>query len=85
MRQYHYTIKDRMGIHTRPAGLFVNEANKYESKIIVMANGKTTHGQNLTEIMDLDVESADQIDIEIDGPDEDAAFDRIKSFFEDNY
>ncbi|MDE6970182.1 MAG: HPr family phosphocarrier protein [Eubacterium sp.] len=85
MRQYHYTIKDRMGIHTRPAGLFVNEANKYESKIIVMANGKTAHGQNLTEIMDLDVESADQIDIEIDGPDEDAAFDRIKSFFEDNY
>ena len=84
MRQYHYTIKDRMGIHTRPAGLFVNEANKYESKIIVMANGKTAHGQNLTEIMDLDVESADQIDIEIDGPDEDAAIAAMENFFREN-
>lgn len=84
MRQYHYTIKDRMGIHTRPAGLFVNEVNKYESHIIIRANGRIAHAQNLTEIMDLDVESADRIDIEIDGPDEDAAFDRIRSFFEDN-
>ena len=84
MRQYHYTIKDRMGIHTRPAGLFVNEVNKYESKIIEMANGKTANAESLTEIMDLDVESADRIDIEINGPDEDAAYERIKAFFEDN-
>lgn len=84
MRQYHYIIKDRMGIHTRPAGLFVNEVNKYKSKITVMANGRTANAENLTEIMDLDVESADQIDIQIEGPDEDAAYDRIRFFFEAN-
>lgn len=84
MRQYRYTIKDRMGMHTRPTGLFKNEVHKYESKIVVSANGKTANAANLTELMDLDVENADTIDIQINGPDEDIAYERIKAFFEDN-
>lgn len=84
MKKYSYTIKDRMGIHIRPAGLFVKEVQKYESKVTIFANGKTADASNLVMIMSLGVKKGETIEIEIEGPDEDAAYDRIVSFFENN-
>ena len=33
MKSFNYTINDELGLHARPAGLFVIEAKKYQSKI----------------------------------------------------
>ena len=41
MKTIQYTITDREGIHARPAGLLVKQANKFESAITIRKGMQT--------------------------------------------
>lgn len=84
MRKFTYVIKDEIGIHARPAGLLVKEAKKYESKIRIVKNGKAAAATKLMAVMGLAVKCGDAVDVEIEGADEDAAYESMKAFFEGN-
>ena len=73
-----------LGIHARPAGALVKEAKKYESKILIGKEGKTAEATKLMAIMGLAVKCGHKVDIEISGPDEAAAYEGMKTFFEEN-
>lgn len=83
MKQFSFTIKDISGIHARPATGIVKEARKYKSKIIISANDKSIDATKLIAVMGLGVKCGQKIDIEIQGSDEDIAFENMKSFFEE--
>lgn len=82
MRKFSYVIKDEVGIHARPAGLLLKEAKKYESKVLIIKDGKAIEATNLMAVMGLGVKCGETIDVEISGPDENAAYEDIKAFFE---
>ena len=84
MKSFDYVITDPVGIHARPAGILVKEAKKYESKINVVKNGKAAAASKLMALMSLAVKCGEQVTVEVEGPDEDAAFEGIKAFFEAN-
>lgn len=84
MKQFKYVIKDEVGIHARPAGTLVKEAKKYESKIVLLANGKTAEATKLIAVMALGVKQGQTVEVEIAGTDEDYAYESIKAFFENN-
>ncbi|MDO4272590.1 MAG: HPr family phosphocarrier protein [Eubacteriales bacterium] len=84
MKKFSYEIKDEVGIHARPAGLLVKEAKKFESRIMVNKDGKTAEAKKLMALMGLGVKCGQTVEIEIEGYDEDAAYQEIKSFFENN-
>lgn len=84
MKQFKYVIKDEVGIHARPAGTLVKEAKKYESKIVLLANGKTAEATKLIAVMALGVKQGETVEVEIAGIDEDYAYESIKAFFENN-
>ena len=42
MKQFTYTIKDRDGIHARPAGVLIKAAKAFQSKITIETHGKST-------------------------------------------
>ncbi len=84
MKSFEYTIKDEVGIHARPAGLLVKEAKKYQSTINIVKNGKAAGAAKLMALMGLGVKCGDTVQVTVEGPDEDAAFDGIKAFIEAN-
>lgn len=84
MTKFEYVIKDEIGIHARPAGLLVKEAKKYESQITVSAHGKTAEAIKLMAIMGMGVKCGDVVTVEAQGPDEEAAVEGLKEFFEAN-
>lgn len=84
MKEFEYKIKDKFGIHARPAGLLVKEASKYQSSAIMECKGKTADGKKIFSVMSLGIKQNDEIKIKIDGPDENEAYEGIKSFFENN-
>lgn len=84
MKQFEYVIKDEVGIHARPAGTLVKEAKKYESRIVLLANGKTAEATKLMAVMALGVKNGQKVEVEITGADEDSAYESIKAFFENN-
>jgi phosphocarrier protein len=84
MKKFSYTITDEIGIHARPAGLLVKEAKKFNSKIIISANGKTAEATKLMSVMGLGAKKGTEIQVEIDGEDEETAVEAIKNFLEEN-
>ncbi len=84
MKKFEFVIKDEMGIHARPAGLLVKEAKKYESKITIVKEGRQAAATKLMAVMGLGGECGQNVEVVIEGADEDCAFEDIKAFFEVN-
>lgn len=84
MLAFHYTITDEVGLHARPAGILVKEANKYESQITVKKDGKTADARRIMALMALGIKCGQEIEVEVSGPDEAVACEALKTFFEQN-
>lgn len=84
MKKFEYVIQDEVGIHARPAGMLVKEAKKYESKIVICKDGKRAEATKLMAVMGLGVKCQNTVEVEVEGPDEDTAFEAVKVFFETN-
>lgn len=84
MKTFDYTIKDEIGIHARPAGLLAKKAKEYQSVITIEKGGKSVNLTKLMAVMGLGVKCGETVKITVDGADEDAAFEGVKTFFEEN-
>lgn len=84
MKTFSYVIKDEIGIHARPAGMLVKEAKTFNSKIMLKANGKSAEATKLMAIMGLGIKSGQMVEVEIEGEDEENAYEGLKEFFEQN-
>ena len=84
MKDFKYVITDDQGIHARPAGLLVKEAKNFESKIMLVKDGKSAEATKLMAVMGLGVKCGQNVEVTVEGADEDAAFDAMKTFFETN-
>lgn len=84
MKSFNYIIKDKIGIHARPAGVLAKEAKKYASKVVLHAKGKQAEATKLMAVMGMGVKCGDTVTVETSGADEDAAMEGMKAFFEAN-
>ena len=62
-------VKNKQGLHARPAALFVQIANKFDSRIIVKHGNEEVNGKSIMGILMLGVETATPIIIEAEGED----------------
>ena len=84
MKSFSYTVKDELGIHARPAGMLVKEAKNFKSKVTLEKDGKVIDATRLMAVMWMGVKKDQTVTITVEGADEDAAYDALKSFFETN-
>ncbi len=62
-------IKNKQGLHARPAALFVQIANKFDSSVTVKNDKEEVNGKSIMGILMLGAEKGTLITIEIDGDD----------------
>jgi len=62
-------VKNRQGLHARPAALFVQLANKFNARITVRRDNDEVNGKSIMGILMLGAESGSQITIEAEGED----------------
>jgi phosphocarrier protein HPr len=67
------TVKNRQGLHARPAALFVQVANKFESRITVMREQDKVNGKSIMGILMLGAEQGSEITVEAEGKDAELA------------
>lgn len=84
MKEFTYTIKDKLGIHARPAGMLVKVAEKYECEINILHNEKLANAKKIFSVMSLGIHEGDKVRITALGSDEIKAIEEIKKFFEEN-
>ena len=84
MKEFQYTVKDACGIHARPAGLLVKVAKGFASTATLEKGGKTCDLRKLMALMGMGVKQGDEVTVQVEGPDEDAAFEALEKFFQEN-
>lgn len=67
------TIKNRSGLHARPAAMFVQIANKYECSIIVKKGELEVNGKSIMGILMLEAGKGARVLIKADGADAEKA------------
>lgn len=85
MKQFEWVIKDELGIHARPAGLFVKCAAKFSSDITIQYGEKTADGKRLFAVMGLGATKGQTIKIAVKGSDEAQAVLTLQEFCEQNF
>lgn len=85
MTERVFVIKNKLGLHARPAALFVKEAANHKSAIIVIKDGLEVNGKSVMGLMLLAAESGSRLTVRADGPDELKALDALGAIFERNF
>lgn len=79
------TLRNRYGLHARPAALFVELCNKFESSVAVTKDSTRVNGKNILDIMMLGAEPGSTLHLNIDGPDAEAAAQELSQLVESNF
>lgn len=70
-------IKNRTGLHARPAALFVQVANKFESDIAIIKDGQEVNGKSIMGILMLAAEKGAEVTLVVDGNDAGPAMEEL--------
>lgn len=66
-------VQNKQGLHARPAALFVQIANKFDSRITVIRDKEEVNGKSIMGILMLGAEKGSYVIIEADGQDAESA------------
>jgi len=81
-------VKHKVGLHARPASLFVQTAAKFSSKITVKnltTNGNFVDAKSIIMVLTLGVMKDHEVVIQAEGADAGAALDALKKLIENNF
>lgn len=70
-------IINKLGLHARAAAKFVTLASGFESEVQVALNDNQVNGKSIMGIMMLAAAKGTQLDIVVEGPDEQAAIEKL--------
>lgn len=85
MKEVTLTVENETGLHSRPADLFVRTAKLYESRITVRKGEKSADAKNIIKVILLNVGQDNEITVQAEGSDEDAALKDLRSLIESNF
>jgi phosphotransferase system HPr (HPr) family protein len=85
MPEIQLSITNAVGLHARPASLFVQEASKFESEIMVTNGDNTADAKSILDILILGANQGSVITVRAEGPDAEAALNALQSLQARNF
>jgi phosphocarrier protein HPr len=88
MKKHHATveIKNRLGLHARPAALFVQQANKFKNcEITITKDGNSVNGKSIMGMMMLAAAMGSRLLIEAVGEDSEDAIRQLTALVESKF
>lgn len=78
-------IKNKAGMHTRPASLLVKLASKFKSDFYIIKDGYQINGKSIIGVMSLAAEFGSSVILKFEGKDEEKAAEEIAKYFEEGF
>src|SRR5438105_1352792 len=75
------TVINKLGIHARPAALFVKTANKFQSDILVEKEGEQVNGKSIMGLMMLAAGYGSRLTLIAEGTDAEEAIKELEVLF----
>lgn len=85
MIEREVTIRNRTGLHTRPAATLVKTAAKFKSDFFIYKDGMEINGKSIIGVMTLAAEQGSTLLLRFTGPDEEEAANAIVELFEHGF
>lgn len=79
------TVRHKVGLHARPAALFVQTAKKFNSDIRVSHDEREANAKSILTVLTLGAEQGAVITIRAEGEDADEALAALTALVEDNF
>jgi phosphocarrier protein HPr len=76
------TIKNRAGLHTRPAASLVKTAARFQSEFTIIKDEFEINGKSIIGVMTLAAEQGSTLELRFDGPDEEDAANAVADLFD---
>lgn len=85
MLRQRITIINKLGLHARAAAKFVSCASAFSSSVQVGQDDKMVDGKSIMSIMMLAAGKGTELELQVDGPDEQAALAAITQLIENRF
>ncbi len=79
------TIVNRLGLHARPAAMFVRIASRYRAEVWVEKEGEKVNGKSIMGLMMLAAGQGSKLQIHCDGPDADRALHELEELIKSRF
>ena len=76
-------INNEIGLHARPASIFVQETNKFQAKVTLIKDGYEYDGKSIMSVLTMGAYKGAEIEIICEGEDEKVALESIIEFVEE--
>ncbi|HEY4284680.1 MAG TPA: HPr family phosphocarrier protein [Chthoniobacterales bacterium] len=78
-------ITNRLGLHARPAAMFVRIASRYRSEVWVSKEGEEVNGKSIMGLMMLAAGKGSTLHLRCEGPDADRAAEEIEELIKSKF
>ena len=85
MIEKQFIVKNKLGLHARPAAMFVQLTTRFSSSVTVIRNEQEVDGKSIMGLMMLAAEKGSTLKIVIDGNDEQQLMQEIINLFESRF
>ena len=80
-----FVIKSKLGLHARPAALFVRTANRFKSEVSIQKGKQKVNGKSIMGVMMLAAGPGSHITLRITGEDAESAMEEFVKLFDSNF
>ncbi|MBU1862298.1 MAG: HPr family phosphocarrier protein [Candidatus Omnitrophica bacterium] len=80
-----FVIKNKLGLHARPAALFVEAASRYKSDIYIRKGSRRVNGKSIMGLMMLAAGCGSKITVEVEGADAHEAIEGLGKIITNNF
>ena len=79
------TVNNQVGLHARPATVFIQKANEFKSSIWIEKDERRINAKSLLGVLSLGIIKGMTMDIAADGPDEQEAVEALEQLINTNF
>lgn len=76
-----YTVSNRLGLHARPASMFVKTTSRFSSHVKIVKDGQEIDGKSIMGILMLAAGPGTELKIVAEGPDENDVISSLDDLF----
>lgn len=80
-----FKIQNKMGLHARPAALFVKTASRFVSDITVLRSGCEVSGKSIMGLMTLEAAMGSMLKVTAEGADAEQALDELQKLIDSKF
>lgn len=85
MIQKNASVKNRAGLHARPAAMIVQTASQFESDLFIEKGSEKINAKSIMGILTMGAGFGSELILSADGPDEQGALDALYALFENRF